>query len=233
MVVVNQEITRIAQIMFPQGNIEPFTPYWEECFGYAGINSKLRIGMFLAQVGHECQGFTRFEENLYYSADGLANTWPTRYALKKDGKYVTIIKNKIKYYTPNDLAKQIARKPEVIANKTYAKRLGNGDENSGDGWKYRGRGLKMLTGEDNYRAFTNFMRVLGYNLDFVKNPELLLEPKWALWSAVWFWKTNGLNKHADNSDVLSATKTINGGKIGLQERQNLFVSAITRITAIA
>lgn len=220
--------------MFPNGKVDQFAPYWKEGFEFAQINTNLRIGMFLSQVGHESQGFTRFVENLNYSADRLANTWPSRYAIKDaNGQYIKIIKNKVPVYIANGLAHEIERQPQVIANKTYSKRMGNGSETSGDGWKYRGRGLKMITGKDKYIAFTNFMKANGHNVDFVQNPDLIAEPKWALWSAVWFWKINGLNKHADKSDVTNATKVINGGDIGLAERKNLYVLALKQITALA
>jgi putative chitinase len=104
--------------------------------------------------------------------------------------------------------------PEKIANKAYCDRMGNGDEASGDGWKYRGKGLIQLTGKDNYQRFSD-----ATGVDAVGNPELLAEPEMAALSAGWFWSTNGLNALADSKDVLAMTKRINGGTHGLDDRQ--------------
>lgn len=175
------------------------------------INTPQRIAGFLAQTSHESGGYTMLSENLNYRAATLAVCWPNRFAvmgadkkpIKENGKLV-----------PTAVANSIAGKPELIANLVYSARMGNGPAESGEGWKYRGRGLKQLTGKDNY---TRCGAALG--LDLVNNPDLLLEPVAAARSAGWFWKTNHLSDYADKGDILGMTKKINGGTIGLAERE--------------
>jgi putative chitinase len=118
---------------------------------------------------------------------------------------------------PTKVALSIEKKPELIANMVYSSRMGNGPPQSGEGWKYRGRGLKQLTGKDNYKRCGDAL-----NLDLVNNPDLLLEPMPAARSAGWFWKVNTLSPLADASDIKGMTKKINGGFIGLEARQALF-----------
>jgi len=165
-----------------------------------GIDTPARRAMFLAQTGHETTGFSRTVENLNYSAEGLATTWRSRFATT-DGK-------------PNAVALQLSRNPEAIANSVYAGRNGNGDPASGDGWRYRGRGLIQVTGRDNYRACG---QDLGINL--IDHPEWLEIPKYAAASAGWFWRKHDLNASADIADILGATKKINGGPNGLPDRK--------------
>ncbi|KAA6441456.1 glycoside hydrolase family 19 protein [Dyadobacter flavalbus] len=188
--------------LFPKS--KAIIPYWDEVCNYAELITQKRIAMFLAQIGHESQGFTRLVENLNYSANGLAKTWPTRYAVNP---------NAIRKY-PNKTALQIAWQPEKIANMTYANRYGNGDYESGDGWKYRGRGYMMTTFKDNYEALDFEFQMDGA---IVTNPDMLLEPYWAIMSAAAFWKRNRLNRYADTSDVIGARKAVNGGLIGLAD----------------
>lgn len=135
-------------------------------------------------------------ENLNYSASGLRKTF---------GKYFT--------YNESLLYE---RKPEKIANRVYANRMDNGDEKSGDGWKYRGRGFIQITGKSNYRLLSKDMGV-----DYINNPDLLLTEADSMISAIWFWNTNNLNRYADNDDVYSVTKRINGGTNGLDHRTQL------------
>ena len=163
------------------------------------IDSPKRVAAFLAQCGHESGGFTTLKENLNYSADGLNNIFPKYF--KNAGRD----------------AAAYARQPEKIANVVYANRMGNGDEASGDGWKYRGRGPIQLTGKDNYKAFAN---------DYFDDPETLLNDPdllidhipTSLLAAVWFWQKNKLNALADTGDIKTMTKRINGGFIGLEDR---------------
>lgn len=136
------------------------------------IDTPERVAMFLAQVGHESQSLKRLVENLNYSAEGLLKTWPKR-------------------FTPAE-AKQYARQPERIANSVYANRMGNGSPDSGDGYRYRGRGLIMITGYDNYAEAA---RALA--LPLVAQPELLEQRTWAEIAAGWFWQSRGLNDLAD------------------------------------
>ncbi|WP_374537198.1 glycoside hydrolase family 19 protein [Chitinimonas taiwanensis] len=175
-----------------------------------GITTPPRQAAFVAQVLHESAELGRLEENLNYSAQGLADTWPGRYAVNA----------KAKPRVPNPLALQIQRDRVAIANHTYALRLGNGDVASGDGWRYRGRGLIQLTGRLNYG---NAGAALG--LDLTGNPDHLLQPVPACRSAAWFWREAGCNALADKGDFEGITRRINGGLIGLDDRKRLWARA--------
>jgi putative chitinase len=153
-----------------------------------------RLAGFLAQIAHESGGLNFISENLNYSARGLMTTFK-------------------KYFPTEELAKQYERKPERIANRVYANRMGNGDENSGDGWKFRGRGLIQLTGKHNY---TRFSQGLGISID--ETVAYLETPEGAVSSAGWFWDSNGLNRFCDNNDFVGLTRRINGGTIGIESR---------------
>jgi len=161
------------------------------------INTPLRLAHFLAQCGHESGGFRVTQENLNYSAKGLAGIFK-------------------KYFPTEAAATPYARQPQKIANKVYANRMANGSEASGDGYKFRGRGYIQLTGRDNY---TQFGKAIGE--DIASNPDKV-SSQYALLSAAWFWSKNGLNKLADggagDTVVTSITKRVNGGTIGLADR---------------
>ena len=179
------------------------------------IDTPQRTAAFLAQTSHESGGYTMLVENLNYKAATLAACWPNRFAVKNpDGKYKLDEKGR---KIPNSFAKALHRKPEMIANAVYSNRMGNGTIESGEGWLYRGRGLKQLTGKDN---MTRCGAALG--LDLVGNPDLLLETLPAARSAGWFWKVNNLYKFADVEDIKGMTKVINGGLIGYEQRQALY-----------
>lgn len=186
---------------------------------YQIIGAK-RVAAFIAQIGHESSQLIRLVENLNYSADGLANTWASRYA-EPDGKggYVKVLINDKSLNKPNALGLSLARKPEQIANATYDGRLGN--TTLGDGWKYRGRGLIQLTGKTNYRLCGE---TLG--IDLLAQPELLEKPQHACMAAAWFWGSNGLNTLADKDDLETITRRVNGGLIGLADRQKLYHKAL-------
>jgi putative chitinase len=169
------------------------------------IEGRLRVSAFLAQVGHESGQLRTLVENLNYSAEGLIRTWPKRFNL------VT--------------ATNVARKPEQIANIVYASRLGNGPAVTGDGWRYRGRGLIQVTGWVNYQACGS---ALG--LDLLAKPELLEQPAYAALSAAWFWSSNGLNELADAGQFEAITRRINGGLNGQKERFELWARA-TKVLA--
>jgi len=202
-----------------RANAEKFLPYIKEVCKSFGITNTLRLSAFLAQVGHESAGLSQLEENLNYSADGLANTWPSRFSKKlQNGSYA---KNTVGRYLPSDLALKIARKPVLIGSRTYAERMGNGSIESQEGWKYRGRGILQQTGKSNYAELT-----LDTGIDFVSNPDLLLEPAYAVISACWFWKKNNLEVYADKQDIEGMTKKINGGLIGIEHRKALYKKAI-------
>jgi putative chitinase len=179
------------------------------------INTPQRVAGFLAQTSHESGGYTMLSENLNYKAATLAACWPNRFAvLGSDKKPVKDAKGKL---TPTAVANSIAGKPELIANLVYSSRMGNGPAESGEGWLYRGRGLKQLTGKFNYEKCSQ-----GLGVDLVGNPDLLLEPLYAARSAGWFWKSNALSTYADSGDIKGMTKKINGGYIGLEARQALY-----------
>jgi putative chitinase len=171
---------------------------------WAAIDTPERQAAFLAQWAHESQGFTRMTENLNYSAPGLLKIFR-------------------KYFTPAE-AQDYAWQPERIANRVYADRLGNGDEDSGDGWRFRGRGYPQLTGRANYQAAGQDLA-----LDLVNQPEMAESPAVSAYLAAWFWLTGGIslsrprqpdcNEMADAGDFLGITKRINGGTIGLAERE--------------
>lgn len=185
------------------------------------INTPQRIAAFIAQTSHESGGYTMLSENLNYRAATLAACWPNRFAtlgadkkpIKENGKLV-----------PTAVANSIAGKPELIANMVYSSRMGNGPAESGEGWKFRGRGLKQLTGKDNY---TRCGQSLG--IDLVSNPDLLLEPMYAARSAGWFWKVNKLSDYADKSDLEGMTKKINGGLIGIAERKAKYEKCLASV----
>jgi putative chitinase len=160
------------------------------------IVTPARVAGFISQCQHESLDFTILTENLNYSAKGLMGIF--------------------KKYFPNEaIAKQYERKPEKIANRVYGGRMGNGDEASGDGWTFRGRGLVQLTGRANY---TQCSRDLFGDDTLIENPDLVTEPDYAVLSACWFWHKNRLNDICDRGDVVLLSKRINGGTIGLADR---------------
>ena len=187
----------------------PDAPGWvqpinDACNRFA-ISSSERLAAFLAQVAHESGHFRRLEENLNYSAKGLVGTWPKR-------------------FTSLDMAEGFARQPEKIANRVYASRLGNGDEASGDGWRFRGRGLIQLTGRGNYRTAGTALA-----MPLETQPELLLQRQAAALAAGHFWASHGLNELADNEaadnddeDFTTISIKINGGRVGLADRFELW-----------
>lgn len=168
-----------------------------------GINTPIVQAHFLSQISHESGKFRFTSENLNYSADGL---------MKIFGKY---------FMSPS-FANEYARNPEKIANRVYGNRMGNGDEASRDGWRYRGRGLIQLTGKDNYTAFSKFME----DPEILENPDKVAEPEYAALSAAWFFKTR-VYATAEAGTVKDVTKKINGGTIGLEDREKEF-SAIAK-----
>lgn len=198
-------------LLFPK-NIEPeaWTSVLNVYLPKFGISENpLRLAAFLAQCGHESNGFTDLVENLNYSAEGLMKTWPRRFTAV--------------------LAQQCARKPELIANFAYANRMGNGPYASGDGWRYRGRGLIQLTGADIYREFAE---AIGRSLD---QTIAYLETKaGAVHSACWFWTdVKKLNLLADQGNTLEVTKRINGGTNGLADRNVRYAKAMAVLAQTA
>lgn len=210
----------ILQKVFPNSTEENREKY-AKALAFAmmryNITKSNRIRAFLAQVGHESGQLSAVVENLNYSAKALRSVFG-------------------KYFKTDAEAEQYARKPEAIANVVYANRMGNGDTVSGDGWRYRGRGLIQLTGKANYDKATNEMYALPMGVDFVDEPDLLATPEYATQSAAWFWESNGLNAladqlgGADDTEVFKAiTKRINGGYNGLDDRLAMYERAKTVI----
>jgi putative chitinase len=165
-----------------------------ETFERFEINTPARQAAFIGQCSHESGNFKTLQENLNYSAKGLHATWPAR-------------------FPSEEAAMPYNRNPEKIANKVYGGRMGNGDEASGEGWRYHGRGLIQLTGKANYQAAGE---ALG--ADLVADPNIVATPRFAALTAGWFWKTHGLNELADKADYTAITKRINGGTLGLDDR---------------
>ena len=179
----------------------PYVDHWYDALSKLlpdyEINTSKRIAAFIAQCSHESGGFTALKENLNYKPATLRKLF---------GKYF-----------PNDaLAEEYCAKPnkqEAIASRIYASRMGNGDEASGDGYKYCGRGLIQLTGKSNYIAFADSLQISPEEAS-----DYLATFEGAAQSACWFWETNNLNQWADKGDILTLTKRINGGTIGLEDR---------------
>lgn len=172
-----------------------------------GIDTPKRQAAFIAQCGHESGGFKLLSENLNYRAETLCKLWPKRFPTL-------------------EFAKQFEKNPKKIANSVYANRMGNRDEASGDGYRFRGRGCIQLTGHSGYY---HAGQALG--VDFVMNPDLVATPKYAVLTAGWFWSTHGCNELADAANWTGLTKRINGGTIGLNERISHTVHAMAVIDA--
>lgn len=178
-----------------RSNLEKFVEGLNETFEHFEINTPERMAMFIAQCAHESGNFAATQENLNYSAKGLTGTFK-------------------KYFPTEESATPYARKSEKIANRVYGSRMGNGPESSGDGYRFRGRGVIQLTGRDNYTACGKALE-----LDLLTDPDSVAENPVAVLSAGWFWNTRRLNDWADKGDVLTVTKRINGGTIGLADRK--------------
>ena len=166
------------------------------------INSPLRIAHFLAQILHESGHLKYKSENLNYSAQSLLKVFP-------------------KYFKDIIDANNYARQPVKIANRVYANRMGNGNEASGEGWKFRGRGLLQLTGKSNYIECGKFCK-----LDLIQFPDSILgDPELNIKVACWYWSSRGLNQHADRNDITTITKKINGGLNGIEDRTKILSKA--------
>lgn len=161
------------------------------------ITTLARVAQWLAQVGHESGDLKWTAENLNYGAKGLQGVFG-------------------KYFPTADLAQQYERQPQKIANRVYSSRMGNGDEASGDGWLFRGRGLIQVTGRSNYTACSQAL--YGDPQILQNDPDILSEPDGAVRSACWYWNSRKINAVADREDTKEATRLINGGSNGLQDR---------------
>ena len=198
--IITQE--QLAQMV--PGN--PYIDHWYEALEQLlpdyDINTPQRVAAFVAQCAHESGGFKFLKENLNYKAESLSRVWP-------------------KYFKDPVIAKQYAHNQEMIANRAYGGRMGNGPEESGDGWKFCGRGLIQLTGRSNYQSFADSIET-----DINDIPEYLQTFEGAVQSACWFWENNNLNKWADAGDVEKMTKIINGGTLGLEDRKKHYQHAL-------
>jgi putative chitinase len=176
----------------------PYVDHWHEALSKIlpdyEIDTPQRVAAFLAQTAHESGGYAFLHENLNYRAASLRRVFP-------------------KYFPTDELAAAYANKPEMIANRVYANRMGNGNETSGDGFRYCGRGLIQLTGKSNYQAFAD-----SIDTDIEELPEYLSTFEGAIQSACWFWERNNINHWADVGDIVKMTKIINGGTLGLEDR---------------
>jgi putative chitinase len=197
--ILSQE--QLAQLI--PGN--PYLDYWyhalEQCLPDYDINTPPRVAAFVAQCAHESGNFKFLKENLNYKAESLCRVWP-------------------RYFNAGNAA-QYAHKQEMIANRAYAGRMGNGPEESGDGWSFCGRGLIQLTGRNNYQAFADSIET-----PIEEIPAYLATFEGAVQSACWFWESNNLNKWADTGDIVTLTKKINGGTLGLADRQKHYDHAL-------
>lgn len=183
----------------------PYLDHWTEALNKIlpdyGIDTPQRVSAFIAQAAHESGNFTALHENLNYRAETLRRVFP-------------------KYFPTDALAQQYAHNQAAIANRVYANRMGNGPEESGDGYRYCGRGLIQLTGQQNYQSFADSIET---PLDQI--PDFLQTFEGAVQSACWFWENNNLNQYADTDDILTMTKRINGGTIGLEDRKKHYEHA--------
>jgi putative chitinase len=184
----------------------PYSEHWHEALCKIlpdyDINTPERVAAFMAQTMHESGGYKALKENLNYRAETLMKVWP-------------------RYFPDIATANRYAHNQEAIANRAYGGRMGNGDEASGDGFRYCGRGLIQLTGKQNYTKFAE-----SIDTPVEEIPDFLATFEGAIQSACWFWETNNLNQYADSGDILTMTKRINGGTLGLEDRQNHFHHAI-------
>lgn len=188
-------LQQLKQILPDNTNVEQWYNALVQVLPDYGIDTPERQAAFLAQCAHESNNFDAIKENLNYKAASLQKVFP-------------------KYFPTAELAEQYAHNQSQIANRVYANRMGNGDEDSGDGYRYCGRGLIQITGKNNYQAFADSLQG---NLEDV--PEYLATFEGAVQSACWFWEANDLNTLADSGDIKTMTHKINGGYIGLEDRE--------------
>jgi len=196
------ELSQLKQII-PKN---AYVTYWyhalQQLLPDYEIDTAERLAAFLAQCAHESGGFTTIKENLNYRAVTLRKVFP-------------------KYFPTDELAQQYAGNQQAIANCVYANRMGNGSEESGDGYRYCGRGLIQVTGRDNYTWFADSLEITPEDAS-----EYMETFEGAAQSACWFWETNNLNQWADRGDIVTLTKRINGGTIGLEDRKKHYEHAL-------
>lgn len=207
---MNLTISQLRQLLPKNKYVEHWHHALSELLPDYDITTPRRMAAFIAQCAHESGGFNVLQENLNYKPQALRRLFS-------------------KYFPDDAIAGQYCAKPnkqEAIANRIYASRMGNGDESSGDGYRFRGRGLIQLTGRSNYQNFADSIEVDGRPLKIDEVPAYLETFEGAAQSACWFWETNNLNKWADEGDILTLTKRINGGTIGLEDRKKHYEHAL-------
>jgi len=192
---------QLAQILPGNQYVEHWTDALNKILPDYDITTPQRVAAFLAQTAHESGGYNALHENLNYTAQSLCKVWPSHFN--------------------TSIADQYAHQPEKIANRAYAGRMGNGDEASGDGWNFCGRGLLQVTGRVNYQAFADSVQ-----MNITDVPAFLQTFEGAVQSACWFWENNNLNQYADSGDFVTMTKKINGGTLGLDDRQHRYLQAM-------
>ena len=198
------EILRASMPGASSVDLDLFTDPLAQACAEWGIDTPLRQAAFLAQVGHESDDLNCRVENLNYSTEALLRVFPRHFDADQAAAY--------------------AHQPERIGSRVYGNRMGNGNEAGGDGWRYRGRGLIQLTGRSNYTA-----ACIALGIDLIGQPDLLEQPSLAARSAGWFWRRNNLNAFADRGDIVSITRRINGGLIGIEDRKHHYAQACTAL----
>ena len=193
---------KLKQIIPTNKNIDEWCASLNKLLPLYEIDTTKRVAMFIGQCAHESGNFTTLTENLYYRPEALMRSWPTRFPSMA-------------------IAEQYAMKPEMIANRAYCDRMGNGSEASGDGWKYRGKGLIQVTGHDNTMNFAKTK-----NMTAEQAAEYLITFDGAVESGCWYWKVNNINPWCDSGDVEKVTKIINGGYNGLEDRKSKYALAM-------
>lgn len=202
---MNLTLAQLQQLLPKNPYVKQWHHALEQLLPDYEINTAQRIAAFIAQCSHESAGFTALKENLNYKAATLRKIFP-------------------KYFPTDEIANDYASRPDkqaAIANLVYANRMGNGSPESGDGYKFCGRGLIQLTGRDNYSWFA-----ASLNISVEEASEYLQTFEGAAQSACWFWETNNLNRWADAGDIVMLTKKINGGTIGLEDRKKHYEHAL-------
>lgn len=184
------------------GHAETLIDAMNAAIAQADLSTPERLAAFIAQCGHESDGFRFYEENLNYKPESLIRTWPSHFNEENAHEY--------------------GHQPKRIASRAYANRMGNGDEESGEGWEYRGRGWLQTTGKHGYIELSDATQI-----DFVSNPDAVATPEGAAISAAVYWEKHNLNHFVDNNDFVGLTRHINGGTIGLEERMARFQHAMS------
>ena len=198
-----EKLDLILPNVYGTATLQKFIPALNKVIREVPLDSKERVAAFIAQIGHESGEFQTVMENLNYSAQGLRSTFP-------------------KYYGSVKSAQPHARQPQKIANYVYQNRMGNGPESSGDGWKFRGRGLIQITGRNNYTALAKY---LGKTID--QTIAYLETPEGAVVSAAWYWRVNNLRDLEERNEFVMLTRKINGGTNGLEHRKLLYERALS------